>query len=95
MAQEVNKFAKQGLLGDQARPAYKAYSVTPDDSNDLTNGPCRSLWVNTGGNIVLVARENADSETVTITVADKSLVPIQARRVKSTSTTATGIVALY
>lgn len=95
MAQQISGSAQAGLLGDQSRPAYKVFSVTPTDGADLTNGPCRALRANVAGDIVLIPTGNLDSQTITITVAAGEIVPIQTRRVNLTSTTATGILALY
>ena len=74
-------------------PANKAYSVTGDDDNDLTNGACRAIYVGGAGNI------NCDLVGGTTVVFSGLLAgvvyPLSVKRVRSTSTTATNIVALY
>jgi len=65
-------------------------AVTPSDSADLarvTDG----IWVGTGGNLVAVMQNNT---TMTFAVPSGGWLPIVARRINSTNTTATGIVAL-
>jgi len=69
---------------------YKA--VTPSNSTDF-DVLCRALYVGGAGNLVAVMY---DGTAVTFTgVPAGTLLPIAARRVNSTSTTATSIVALY
>jgi hypothetical protein len=73
-------------------PAENALAVTPSDSADLTGAPCRALYVGTGGNISLIVGGN----TLTFTaVPSGSILPVRASRVRSTSTTASNIIALY
>lgn len=85
-------------------PARNAKVITPSDTKDLCDATGdalphypRSLYVGGAGNIVVImAASKDDSVTVTFTgVAAGSVLPIQVRRVKSTSTTATAIAALY
>jgi hypothetical protein len=71
--------------------AVDAKAVTPSDSTDLSNGTCQALWVGTAGNVSVIT---AAGTTVTITGAS-GLVPLQCSRVRSTSTTASTILALY
>ena len=73
-----------------AASSYAA--VTPNDSTDLA-AACRALYVGTGGNVVAVRLDNT---AVTFTgVPSGTILPVIARRVNSTSTTASNIVALY
>jgi hypothetical protein len=73
-------------------PSDRYEAVTPSDTVDLTK-PCRSLYVGVAGNVVAVT--TAD-DTVTFTgVVAGEILPIVAKRINSTSTTATDIVALY
>jgi len=70
----------------------KAVAVTPSDSTNLSFD-ARALYVGTGGNVVVVFPDNS---TVTFTnVQSGSILPVIAKRVNSTSTTASNIVALY
>jgi hypothetical protein len=70
----------------------KAFAaVTPDDDTDL---PIRAtgLYVGGEGNVSVVSWDN---EVVTFTgLAAGAVLPIPVRRVRSTGTTATGIIAL-
>lgn len=72
-------------------PADTAEAVTPSDSVDLTN-VSRALWVGGAGNISVIMGNGA---TVLFSgIAAGTLLPIRVSRVKSTSTTATLIVAI-
>lgn len=79
--------------------AYDGYAVTPDDNNDLPNGPCRALYITGAGNVnVNLHSETTGSNTgtaVLTSLAAGQIVACKASRVLSTSTTATGILALY
>ena len=77
---------------DQTAPARRWLSVTPSDSVDLPAG-CRGLYVGTAGNLSLVG---SDGTAITFATTDNNtIVPLAPTRVRSTGTTATGIVALY
>ena len=80
--------------------SYQAYStspsdryeaVTPSDTVDLKE-PCRSIYVGVAGDFVAV---KTDDSTCTFTVTAGAVIPVVAKRINSTSTTATGLVALY
>lgn len=75
-------------------PASLAIAVTPNDSADLPNSICRSLWVGGAGNVALVSGRNHTSVTFT-NVPAGSVLPCNALRVLATGTTATAIIALY
>lgn len=78
---------------DASRPANKQIAVTPSDSTNLP-GVTRGLYVGTGGTLVVVPVDG--DATVTYTnVANGTILPIQITRVNSTSTTASGIIALF
>jgi hypothetical protein len=72
------------------RPAGGGVAVTPSDSTVLPVG-CRSLWVGTSGNLAVGF---PDGSSVVIPSAS-GVIPVQARMVLLTGTTASGIVALY
>lgn len=72
---------------------YDGYAVTADDSNDLGNGPCDAIYVTGTGNVAI---NLPDAGTAVLTsVGAGQIVACAAQRIKSTSTTATGIYALY
>lgn len=73
-------------------PASSAFTITPHDTNELTY-VTRGLYVGGAGNVVVKLSD--DSTTVTFTgVVAGSILPIRARLVMSTSTTATSILGL-
>ena len=73
-------------------PATRFASVTPSDSADLTELP-KALYVGIGGALVL---RGADGTAVTFTqVVGGTVLPVRARRVQASGTTAGAIVALY
>jgi len=83
-------------MTNATRPAELSVAVTPSDSTDMTllngNFP-RAFYVGVTGNVVLV---NTDYSTATYTaVPAGALIPARFRRINSTSTTASSIVALY
>lgn len=73
-------------------PARNFVAVTPHDSTDLTY-LTKALYVGGAGNVAAV---RADGTAVVFSgVPAGTILPIRCRRVNSTSTTATNIVALY
>ena len=72
-------------------PARRWAAVTPHDSTNLTELP-KALFIGGAGNLVAVGEDDA---TATFAVTAGQILPIRCKRVNSTSTTATGIVALY
>ena len=82
--------AKEGIPSDY--PARNAAVVTPDNSNDLAH-VTRALFVGGAGNLNV---DTADGDTVLFTgVTAGMILPLAVNRVRSTSTTATNIVALW
>lgn len=72
-------------------PARKLRSIVPDDVNELeyvTNG----IVCTVGGVISVIAAD--DVAAVSVPVLAGQIYPIRARMVRTTGTTATGIVAL-
>lgn len=83
-------------LPEQTRPATHQALVTPSDTADLPDGPCRSVFVGVAGTVALIAEDDAASTQVTWTIAAVPyVIPVAARRVMSTNTTSTNIIALY
>lgn len=72
--------------------ATHAAAVTPSDATNFA--ACRALYVGTGGNVVVVFDESNAAVTF-VNVPSGAVLPVQAKRVNSTSTTASNIVALY
>lgn len=72
-------------------PAADAFAITPSDSADLTTST-RSIYVGGSGDINLVT---VDGTTIlfSATVAG-SVLPVRAKQILSTSTTATNLVGL-
>ncbi len=80
----------KALTANQTAPIIKGVAVTPNDST--TFAQCRGLFVGGTGNIVTI---NEDSTNTTYINVPVGIFPVSVIGVKSTSTTATSIVALY
>lgn len=82
-------------FGDTGRelsaPASNHFAITPHDSTNFTE-ECRGIYVGVGGDIVVVT-QNDDAVTYK-NAQSGSIIPIRAKRVNSTSTTATNLVGL-
>jgi len=74
-------------------PASNAFAVTPNDSADLTHA-ARGLYVGASGD-VKVDLVGGDTAVTLVGLAAGVVHPIRVKRVYSTDTTATSIVALY
>ncbi|MCO5092613.1 hypothetical protein [Bosea sp. (in: a-proteobacteria)] len=84
-----NRYANNAMSA--IGPAVMLRAVTPHDSDELeyvTNG----IVAGVAGTIAVVALE--DASPVALTVIPGQLLPIRARKIMATGTTATGIVAL-
>lgn len=73
-------------------PATRVQAVTPHDTDPLTDIP-KALYVGSGGTIVVQGTSGGDAAFAN--VADGSVLPVRARFVRATGTTAGDIVALY
>jgi len=74
-------------------PLYNVWTpITPSDSADLAR-VTHGIWVGGAGTLAAVMQSNY--MPVALTVPAGAWLPIAVRRVNSTNTTATGIVALY
>ena len=83
---------KQAQRGDTTDfPAKSLRAVTPNDTNELEY-VAKALFIGTGGTLSLIAQE--DTAAVSLTVGAGQIVPVRAKIVRATGTTATGIVAL-
>lgn len=86
-------------------PSRHYESVTPSDtvnftgpSGQIADGPsgdpiCQAVYIGVGGNMVAI-RDDDTAITFTGVVAG-TIIPVQAKRINSTSTTATNMVALF
>lgn len=85
------------LLDKQvATSGFSGAAVTPSDSVDLLDGPCQALFITGAGNVnVNLAASPSGTNTAVLAVAANTIVRIACTRVLSTSTTATGVFALY
>lgn len=73
-------------------PSLAPFAIVPNDSTDLTRIP-KALWIGTGGDVNVQGVNNANP-VLFQNVPNGFILPVRARRVLATSTTATGIVAL-
>jgi hypothetical protein len=86
----TNGASSPALVNDAA---YFAAAVTPADGTDLPNAATRGLWVGGVGNVKV---DMVGGGTVTLlAVPAGTWLRIAAKRVYSTGTTATSIIALY
>lgn len=79
-------------LEHRAMPGSHLEDITKSDSTVLSG--LRALWIGGAGNVAILASD--DSAAVTLTaVPAGTLLPISAKKVMSTNTTATAIVGIY
>lgn len=77
---------------DVKSPARAPFEVTPDDNNDLAIIP-KSIYVGGTGTIKLIG-DTGTSNCSFVAIPAGTILPVRARRIFSTGTTATNIVAL-
>lgn len=70
----------------------RAVAIALSDTVDQPSGMLDALYVGGAGNIVGVLE---DGSTVTMAVVAGAILPIKFKRINNTSTTATGLFALY
>lgn len=78
--------------------ASMAVAVVPHDTNEVvSNGTySRALYIGGAGTVIVhMADDDADTNISFLAVQAGQILDIQAKRVKATGTTATGIVALF
>lgn len=73
-------------------PAEGAFAVTKSDSTDFARA-ARALYVGTGGDVTLVLKSG--TAILFANVPDGTFIPVECKRVNSTGTDASDIVALY
>lgn len=76
---------------DLQSPGRNAAAVTPNDSTDLTY-TSRALFIGAAGTVSVIT---AGGQTVSFTCPAGAILPLCINRVRSTGTTATGIVAIW
>lgn len=72
-------------------PGSGSASVTPSNSTDLAQ-VARSLYVTVAGDVTFTGLDGVDSVW---TVPANFIIPVAMTRVKSTGTTATGLIAIW
>lgn len=88
----TNPYTGGGTLAGFGAPAANALTIAPHDTNELANY-VRGIYVGGAGNVVVVTA-NGDEVTF-VGVQAGSVLPVVAKQVKNTSTTATSMVGLY
>jgi len=73
-------------------PYNRAVAITPSDSVDLPQGPTEAVYVGGAGIVVAVF---PDGSAASFTAVAGEILPLKVKRINSTSTTATLLVALY
>lgn len=74
-------------------PADSFPAITPSDSTDFAEGVCRGIYVGVAGDVVAV--DKAGNATTFKNAIAGSILPIEAKRVNATNTSASDLVALY
>lgn len=80
------------VAADLSSPASRGVAITPSDTTDLPVG-VRAVWVGGAGAISVILADDANPITLSAVPAG-TLLPIMARRVRATGTTATLLVGL-
>lgn len=82
----------QGRADDVTSPARGGFAITPSDSTDLST-ETRAIYVGTAGDLVAVL--SSGSELSFVGLAGGMVLPVRARRVKATGTSAGYLLGLY
>lgn len=77
----------------QQLPFNQAYAISKSDTVNFPQGPCAAIYVGVTGIVVAVLED--DSAVTFKGVPAGAMLPVKAKRVNSTTTTATDMVALY
>lgn len=91
---DINDFTVNEWMG----PSRVYRAVTPSDTDDFADGPCKGLWVGTAGNATLVLpqeQDNTDADQTCVVPLKAGWNPFACRRVKSSGLSASQIVAMY
>lgn len=78
-------------FGSFNAPASDGFAITPHDSTDFTVN-ARSVYVGVGGTVVLVTPTG--TVLTFVNVQSGSVLPVAAKRINATSTTATTMIGL-
>lgn len=77
-------------------PYNVAQAITPSDTDDFPLGICSAIHVGTAGTDAdVVAVVLQDGTVVDFTVTAGEILPVAAKRVNDTNTSASNLVALY
>lgn len=82
----VTKYQK-----DFNSPGTLSFSITPNDSTDLSEMP-RFIMVTTAGNITFDLKDDSTGTNNIVYCAAGVPIPLVTKRIRATGTTATGIV---
>jgi hypothetical protein len=83
------------IQGGDILDSYNVWEpITPSDTVNLPRGNTGGVWVGTGGDVAAVMGNNV-MPVVLAAVPTGAWLPIAAKRINATGTTATGLVALY
>lgn len=85
-------YQQTGLAVD-ASSAIMAEVVTKSDTVNFTNGLCRALYVGGAGDVAIVFQD--DSVVTFSSVPAGTQLMVRAKRINSTNTTATLMVAMF
>ena len=98
----ATRFAAKSQVGNNQiyNADYDGTACTPSDATDLVNGACVGFYVTGAGNVNVDILNSIDPSTSAGTAVFTGLVAGQivlcaTKRIRATSTTATGIFALY
>jgi hypothetical protein len=75
----------------QAITYEQAYAITPSDTVNDANGPFAAIQVGTGGTLKVITKAG---QTVTLTMATGTTLPLLVARIFATGTSATNLVGL-
>jgi hypothetical protein len=80
------------IFGSDKMPYNQAFAITPSDTVNIPQGPCDALYVGGGG---IVQGVFEDGQVTAFTAVAGETLFYKFKRVNSTSTTATLMVASY
>ncbi|MEM7620053.1 MAG: hypothetical protein AAF228_06260 [Pseudomonadota bacterium] len=81
----------QNFSSSLLAPASEAFTITPNDTTDLSL-VTRALYIGTAGNIVVVMKSG--SEVTFNNIPSGTVLSLRTTRIKATGTTATNILGL-